>query len=51
MRKILVDMYIDWVNNFVSIDTFAEHHGLHKNEAIRLITLAREVFQTEHPDA
>lgn len=50
-RKLLHIVYLDWVNNFLTIERFAEYYGLHVNEAEMLITLAQTVFENNHPDA
>lgn len=50
-REILVELYLDWINNYVSISTFAEHNGLTPLHAQRLIDLGREVFTSKHPEA
>jgi len=51
MRETLTAIYLDWLNNFASVAAFAECNGLHEDEAARLIALAREVYDTTHPDA
>lgn len=49
-RQELANIYLDWKNNFVSIQGFAEHYGLYVHEAEILLDLARECFNTKHPD-
>ena len=31
------DMYLDWINNFLTIDCFAEHYNLTTEQAKELI--------------
>lgn len=50
-REQLKNVYLDWVNNYVSIDTFSDHYGLHKHEAETLIELARCIYNNPHPEA
>lgn len=50
-RDTLNAIYLDWFNNYCSIDTFAEHNGLTQAQAIDLINLARNVHYSKHPDA
>lgn len=50
-RDQLHEVYMDWLNNFVSVEGYAEHYGLHVDEANTLIALARRVTYTEHPEA
>lgn len=41
LHDALEAVYLDWVNNFISIDRFAEYYGLHTVDARRLILMAR----------
>lgn len=50
-RRYLTDLYMYWRNNYLSIPKFAEHHGLTAEQGHRLIGLAREVANSEHPDS
>ena len=46
----LENVYLDWRNNYLTIERFAECNGLRINEAQSLIDLAREVFNQPHPE-
>lgn len=37
LQKALLDMYLDYVNNFLTIEKWAEHYGISEN-------LARAVY-------
>lgn len=50
-REQLKAIYLQWVNDFLSVARFAEYHGLTEAQAADLITLARDVFNTDHPEA
>ena len=50
-REQLETVYLDWVNNFVSLDGYAEYYGLYKDEAETLIYLARSVTERNHPES
>lgn len=50
-RDSLVALYLDWVNNYLTIQKFAEHHGLHVSEATDLLKVAQNCFETDHPEA
>ena len=50
-RQQLIDIYLDWRNNYLGVELFAEHRGLHVGEAIALIELCRICFENKHPDA
>lgn len=42
MKEKLIDLYIEFFNDFLSIDKFAEYHGITKEEAIELINIGRK---------
>lgn len=50
-RDYLTAVYLDWRNNYLTAAKFAEHNGLTTQQALDLIELAREIANTEHPDA
>lgn len=49
--EVLAALYLDYVNNWLTVASFAEHNGLHKEEAEKLIKLGRIVANRPHPDA
>lgn len=50
-RQYLTDIYLHWLNDFLSVAAFAEYHGITDAQAAGLITLARDIFNTDHPEA
>lgn len=50
-RAQLCALYLQWVNEFLSVGAFAECHGITDAQAADLITLARDIFNTDHPEA
>lgn len=50
VRKQLCDIYLDWRNNYLTIDVFAEHNGLTWDQAGELIDFSRKVFSSKHPE-
>ena len=42
MKKQLIELYLDWVNNFVSLEGFANYYELTTEEANTLIDLGRK---------
>lgn len=50
-RDYLTAIYMSWVNDYLSAETFAEHHGITTEQAYILIDLARDVATSDHPDA
>ena len=50
-RDTLIDTYLDWRNNYLTVEKFAEHKGLHLAEAEMLIALAKSCFNNLHPES
>ena len=50
-REQLKALYLHWLNDFLSVASFAEYHGITDAQAADLITLARDIFNTDHPEA
>lgn len=42
LRDYLADLYLDWVNNFLTIEVFAEYYGLDEDDARDLLKLAKK---------
>jgi hypothetical protein len=49
-REKLAQEYLDWRNNYLSPDLFAEHRGLTEEEGKILIELGRKAWEETHPD-
>ena len=49
-RETLIEMYLDFLNNYVTLSLWAEHNGLTEAEGEVLIGLARQVFHSKHPE-
>jgi len=45
-QAFLQSEFLDWVNNYLTVDVFAEHRGISTNEARALIELGRSVHET-----
>ena len=50
-RDYLIDQYLDFKNNYLSPALFAEHKGMTENQAMILINLGRDLFNSPHPEA
>lgn len=50
-RESLSKIYLDWVNNYLTIEKFAEHKGLYVEEAKTLLSVAKQCFEKIHPEA
>ena len=42
LRDYLADLYLDWVNNFLTIEVFAEYYGLDEEDAKALLEIAKK---------
>jgi len=49
MRETLIEVYLDWRNNYLTVGRYAECNALTTEQASKLIALAREVFDSIHP--
>jgi flagellar motor component MotA len=43
----IIEIYLDWVNNFISLDKFADHYGLDEIDAHYIIDLGRKLNEEE----
>jgi hypothetical protein len=46
MKSDIMKLYIDWVNNFLTIDYFAECYGITKTEAKFLIKMGKKYYNS-----
>lgn len=42
-----VKMYLDYINNFISIGAFAAHYGITQKEAVNIIELGHQIRSME----
>ena len=50
-REQLAAVYLEWVNDYLTIGTYADHHGLTYDEAATLLSVARACYYQPHPEA
>lgn len=50
-RDVLIDAYLDYRNDYLTIEKYAEHNGLYPQEAEILIQLGKKVWEHQHPEA
>lgn len=43
MRKKIIKMYLDYVNNFLSVYRFADHYDIDPEKAYRVIDIGRQL--------
>ena len=46
IKAALIETYLDYVNNYLTLDKFAGHNGLTTAEALRILSIARDVHET-----
>lgn len=51
MRQILIDCYLDYLNDYLTPACYAEDNGLTVAQAEILIDLARDIARSLHPEA
>lgn len=51
MRDTLINTYLDYINNYLTIAKFAEHNGITELQGAALIALAKSVFESVHPES
>jgi hypothetical protein len=51
MRDQLINTYLDFVNNYLTLARYAEHNGITTDQAGMLIAIASEVFNSPHPES
>lgn len=50
-RTYLTAVWLDWRNNYLGAEKFAEHNSITPAEARLLLAVARSVFDSPHPEA
>ena len=45
LRDYLADLYLDWINNFLTIERFAEYYGLDEDDARDLLVLSKKCHE------
>ena len=45
LRDTLADLYLDWVNNFLTIERFSEYYCLDEEDAKDLLKLAKKCHE------
>lgn len=50
IRENLIDVYLDWLNNFVTIPAFADYYGLSEEESKKVIDLGKKIHERRLKD-
>lgn len=51
MKYRLTQAYWDYVNNYLTVEKWAEHNGLTVEQAQALLAVMRDIANTPHPEA
>lgn len=46
----IIELYLDWLNNFLTIEKFAEHYGMSEFQAKRLIDAGHYIYSFDEND-
>lgn len=50
LRDIILERYVDFINNYLTINKFAEHNGLTVKQATAFLDLAQDIFDSKHTE-
>ena len=45
----LIQMYLEWFNDFITVDKFAEYHSITRKEAVHILNIGRK-YHIEETD-
>ena len=51
LRSVMIEYYLDYRNNYLTVDKFAEHNGLTYEQASVLLGEGKRLFFSNHPEA
>jgi len=51
MREQFSEWYLDFVNNFLTLDGFAEYYGISHDQAKQVVELGKAIHHSPHPEA
>jgi hypothetical protein len=51
LREVLIAAYLDYRNDYLTVEKYAEHNGLTVEQADVIMTLGKGIFESRHPDA
>ena len=48
VRKVLKDIYVEWWNDYITVETMADHQGLKDEDMNFLIDLGKRLYKGEY---
>ena len=49
-RTYLQECYLDFLNNYLTVERWAEHNGMTVPDAVTFLVLAKNTLESNHPD-
>lgn len=47
MKQAIIDFYLDWVNNYITLAKIAEHYNISENDALLLISMGKKWIESK----
>ena len=47
----LADLYLEWVNNYLTVEKFAEHYQLTEKDAVNILSVGKRYHQKRTEEA
>ena len=51
IKQNLQHVFLDWFNNFLTVEKFAEHYGLTEAQAAQVIELGKQIHEAQFSEA
>lgn len=51
MAEQLADLYLEWVNNYLTVEKFAEHYQLAEKDAVNILSVGKLYHQKRTEEA
>ena len=51
MAEQLADLYLEWVNNYLTVEKFAEHYQVTEQDAVNLFSYGRRSHENRAEEA
>ena len=47
MKRALVELYLEWVNDYLTMETMAEHHKLAEDDLRTLVSIGKRLHEKQ----
>ena len=48
LKDVLCEFYLDYFNNFLTIEKFSQHYGLTWKQASQLIQISKDIYEMRY---